>query len=82
MNKLTVAIGTVALLVGGYYLGHSNRPEPTVIKLPSEPKAAFTSSGAEEVAAAGRDVSTDWRQPPRRDWPSSSWWFPVSSSGR
>jgi parallel beta-helix repeat protein len=52
MNKLAVVIGAVALLAGGYYLGQSNRPEPTVIKVPSEPRAAFTSSGAEEVAAA------------------------------
>ena len=52
MNKLTVVIGAVALLAGGFYLGQSNRPEPTVIKVPSEPKAAFTSSGAEEVVAA------------------------------
>lgn len=50
MNKLTIILGAAALLVGGYYLGKSGQQPATVIKVDSEPKAAFTSSGAEEVA--------------------------------
>ncbi|KZX56169.1 cytochrome-c peroxidase [Halioglobus sp. HI00S01] len=53
MNKLVAAVGAVVLLAGGYYLGNSNTPEPTVIKVPEAPKAAFSSGGADEVAAAG-----------------------------
>ena len=53
MNKLAAIVGAVVLLVGGYYLGSSNRPEPTIIKVPEAPKEAFTSSGAEETQAAG-----------------------------
>ena len=57
MNKLAAIVGAVVLLVGGYYLGSSNRPEPTIIKVPEAPKEAFTSSGAEETqAAAGSNV--------------------------
>lgn len=49
MNKLLTVIVAVAMLGGGFYLGKSAQPEATVIKLDSEPKAAFTSSGAEEL---------------------------------
>ena len=52
MNKLIGVVAAIALLAGGFYLGQARQPAPTVIKVPSEPKAAFTSSGAEEVAAA------------------------------
>ena len=52
MNKMATIIGAVVLLAGGYYLGKSGQKPATVIKVDSEPKAAFTSSGAEEVAAA------------------------------
>ncbi len=52
MNKMAIVIGAVVLLAGGYYLGKSGQKPATVIKVDSEPKAAFTSSGAEEVAAA------------------------------
>tara|TARA_R110001599_G_scaffold353459_1_gene592751 strand:+ start:464491 stop:465975 length:1485 start_codon:yes stop_codon:yes gene_type:complete len=41
----------VLLLSGGYYLGKSGQQPATIIKVDSEPKAAFTSSGADEVAA-------------------------------
>lgn len=52
MNKLAVAVGALVLLGGGYFLGQGKQSEPTVIKVASEPKAAFTSSGSDEVAAA------------------------------
>ena len=52
MNKVLGIIGAAALLVAGFYIGQSKAPEPTVIKVPSEPSQAFTSSGAEEVSAA------------------------------
>ena len=52
MNKATMIIGAVVLLAGGYFVGKSGQKPATVIKVDSEPKAAFTSSGAEEVAAA------------------------------
>lgn len=51
MNKLTIIIASVLLLSGGYYLGKSGQQPATIIKVDSEPKAAFTSSGADEVAA-------------------------------
>ncbi len=53
MNKLIAVVGALALLAGGYFLGQSRQPAPTVIKLPAEPKAEFSSAGADEVAAAG-----------------------------
>jgi len=56
MNKFVAIAGALVLLAGGYYLGQNNAPEPTVIKVESAPKAAFTSSGTEEmdeVAFAG-----------------------------
>ena len=52
VSKTTVAIGAIVVLAGGYFLGKSGRQEPTIIKVPEAPKEAFTSSGAEEVAAA------------------------------
>ena len=52
MNKTTVIIGAVVLLAGGYFLGKSAQRPATVIKVDSAPRAAFTSSGAQEVAAA------------------------------
>ena len=52
MNKVTGLIGAAVLLAGGYFLGQANQPEPTIIKVPSEPRAAFSSSGSEEVASA------------------------------
>ncbi len=51
MNKLSIIIASVLLLSGGYYLGKSGQQPATIIKVDSEPKAAFTSSGADEVAA-------------------------------
>jgi len=53
MNKTGAAIGALVLLAGGFYLGKSNQTAPTVIKVPAKTEQAFTSSGAEEVAAAG-----------------------------
>ncbi|MEP1471182.1 MAG: parallel beta-helix domain-containing protein [Halieaceae bacterium] len=56
MNKFVAIAGALVLLAGGYYLGQNNAPEPTVIKVDSAPKAAFTSEGTEgmaEVAFAG-----------------------------
>ena len=50
MNKFVAIAGALVLLAGGYYLGQGNAPEPTVIKLDSAPKAAFTSEGTEEMA--------------------------------
>lgn len=52
MNKLTVIVGGLVLLAAGFYVGQSRAPAPTVIKAPGAPKAAFESTGAEEVAAA------------------------------
>ena len=57
MNKLTLLIAAVLLLSGGYYLGKSGQKPATVIKVDSEPKAAFTSSGADEVAAVAADAT-------------------------
>lgn len=53
MNKIVALAGAIALLAGGYYLGNANQPEPTIIKVPETPKAAFTSAGSDEVKAAG-----------------------------
>jgi parallel beta-helix repeat protein len=50
MNKFVAIAGALVLLAGGYYLGQNNTPEPTVIKVESAPKAAFTSEGTEEMA--------------------------------
>jgi parallel beta-helix repeat protein len=53
MSKLATVLGAVVLIGGGFYLGQSRQPEPTVIKVPSSPRAAFSSSGTEELGAAG-----------------------------
>ncbi|WP_116368102.1 parallel beta-helix domain-containing protein [Parahaliea mediterranea] len=64
MNKLVLAVGALALAAGGFYLGQSRAPEPTVIKVGSEPKAAFSSGGAEEVSAAGQaEHVRSWETP-------------------
>jgi parallel beta-helix repeat protein len=52
MNKLRVGVGAIALLAGGFYLGQSKQPAPTIIKVPAEPREQFSSAGAEEVASA------------------------------
>ncbi len=52
MNKIAIVIGAAVLLAGGYYVGKSAQKPATVIKVDSQPKAAFTSTGAEEVAKA------------------------------
>ena len=52
MNKFAMIIGALVLLAGGFYLGQANQPEPTVIKVPSQPKAEFASSGSEQLASA------------------------------
>jgi len=52
MNKIAIIVGAAVLLAGGYYLGQSGQRPATVIKLDSEPKAVFTSSGSEEAPAA------------------------------
>ncbi len=52
MNKAITVIGAIALVAGGFYLGQSRQPAPTVIKVPAEPKATFSSTGSQEVAAA------------------------------
>jgi parallel beta-helix repeat protein len=51
MNKLGMVIGAVVLAAGGFYLGQSKAPEPTIIKVPEAPKKEFTSSGTEELSA-------------------------------
>jgi parallel beta-helix repeat protein len=56
MNKIAIIVGAAVLLAGGYYLGKSGQQPATVIKVDSQPKAAFTSSGAEEVAGAPAGV--------------------------
>ena len=52
MNKLIAVVGAIALLAGGFYLGQSKQPAPTIIKVPAEPREKFSSAGAEEVASA------------------------------
>jgi parallel beta-helix repeat protein len=52
MNKFAMIMGALVLLAGGFYLGQANQPEPTVIKVPSQPKAEFASSGSEQLASA------------------------------
>ncbi len=52
MNKIAITVGAAVLLAGGYFLGQSGQKPATVIKLDSEPKAAFTSEGTGEVPAA------------------------------
>ena len=52
MNKIAIMVGAAVLLAGGYYLGQSGQRPATVIKLDSEPKATFTSSGSEGAPAA------------------------------
>lgn len=51
MTKFSVALGASILLVGGYFLGKSGQQEPTIIKVPTAAKQAFTSSGVRELAA-------------------------------
>ena len=51
MKKIAMIVGALILLAGGYYLGKSGQKPATVIKVPAETKAQFTSSGAEEMAA-------------------------------
>ena len=50
MNKIAMITAAAVLLAGGYYLGKAGQQPATIIKIDSEPKAAFTSEGAEEVA--------------------------------
>ncbi|MEH6567824.1 MAG: parallel beta-helix domain-containing protein [Halioglobus sp.] len=52
MNKILIIAASVALLIVGYFVGQSGKPEPTVIKVAAEPKAAFVSAGAEDPANA------------------------------
>jgi parallel beta-helix repeat protein len=52
MNKIAITVGAAVLLAGGYFLGQSGQKPATVIKLDSEPKAAFTSEGTGEAPAA------------------------------
>jgi parallel beta-helix repeat protein len=52
MNKITLIVGALALLAGGFYLGKSGQKPATIIKVDTAPRAAFTSSGAQEVADA------------------------------
>jgi len=57
MNRLVVTFAALALAGGGFYLGQSQQAEPTVIRVDSQPRAAFSSSGADEVASAAVDHS-------------------------
>jgi parallel beta-helix repeat protein len=57
MNKLTIIIAAALLLSAGYYLGKSGQKPATVIKVDSAPKAAFSSSGADEVATVTADAA-------------------------
>ena len=57
MNRLSLVIAAVLLLSGGYYLGKSGQKPATIIKVDSEPKAVFTSSGTDEVAAVAADTT-------------------------
>ena len=52
MNKIAAVIAAVGLLAGGFYLGQAKRPGPTVIKVPADSGASFSSEGAAAVAAA------------------------------
>lgn len=61
MNKPLVIIAALVLAGGGFYLGQSQKAEPTIIQIDSEPKAAFSSSGTEEMAAAGATDSSRLR---------------------
>lgn len=62
MNKLIAVVGAVALLAGGYYVGVSKQPEPTIIKVPTEAKESFTSSATEtnelSAGSAARTLET------------------------
>jgi hypothetical protein len=74
MNKIAMFLIALALVVGGFYLGKGKRPEPTVIRMAAEPKAAFSSEEAQEVAAAGaaplRSLGNhhQWRDHRRTRW--------------
>ena len=63
MNKLFTAIAALALLVAGFYFGQSRQPEPTVIKVPAQAKEAFSSEGAESVAATATSPVRSLRTP-------------------
>ena len=63
MNKLITVVAAIALLAGGFYLGQSKQPPPTVIKVPSAPPEQFASSGTEEVAAANAAVARGLKTP-------------------
>ncbi len=63
MNKLLLVVGAVALLGGGFYLGQARQPAPTVIKVDNQPRAAFASEGAREVAAAENTAVRAWETP-------------------
>ena len=52
MNKLVIALGAVVLLGGGFYLGQSRQPEPTIIKVPAAPKEEFKAAGDEQLSGA------------------------------
>jgi parallel beta-helix repeat protein len=62
MNKLIAVVGAVALLAGGYYVGVSKQPAPTVIKVPAEVKESFTSAATEtselSAGSAARTLET------------------------
>jgi len=50
MNKLIAVVGAAALLAGGYYIGLSRQPAPTIIKVPGQVKEVFSSAGVVEPA--------------------------------
>ncbi|TGD75802.1 cytochrome-c peroxidase [Mangrovimicrobium sediminis] len=52
MRKLILSFAAIALLAAGYYLGSNRQAEPTVIRVPAQPKAEFASSGGAEVTTA------------------------------
>ena len=63
MNKISILIASVVLLAVGYFVGQSGEVAPTVIKVASEPKAEFTSSGTEELAKSSAGVVRSLKTP-------------------
>lgn len=56
MNKTLIIVASITLLTAGYFAGQSGKPEPTIIKVAAEPKAAFVSAGAEDPASTSAGV--------------------------
>ncbi len=63
MNKVSILIASVVLLAVGYFVGQSGEVAPTVIKVASEPKTEFASSGTEELAKSPVGVVRSLKTP-------------------